>query len=84
MKSTSVENIFPSFNSRTTTQLLNTQTSVGVSLIFIATVSLTLISVPGGAGVLSAPLSPERVEAPVTIKAYLLCVFASFGGIFFG
>nr|KIR84641.1 glucose transporter [Cryptococcus tetragattii IND107] len=41
-------------------------------------------SVPGGAGVLSAPLSPERVEAPVTIKAYLLCVFASFGGIFFG
>jgi len=26
----------------------------------------------------------ERVEAPVTIKAYLLCAFASFGGIFFG
>ena len=26
----------------------------------------------------------DRVEAPVTIKAYLLCVFASFGGIFFG
>ncbi|GAA6037400.1 hypothetical protein JCM8097_008550 [Rhodosporidiobolus ruineniae] len=25
-----------------------------------------------------------RVEAPVTIKAYLLCAFASFGGIFFG
>jgi hypothetical protein len=26
----------------------------------------------------------DRVEAPVTLKAYLLCVFASFGGIFFG
>ena len=28
--------------------------------------------------------NPDRVEAPVTIKAYLLCVFASFGGIYFG
>jgi SP family sugar:H+ symporter-like MFS transporter len=27
---------------------------------------------------------PNRVEAPVTVKAYLLCVFASFGGIYFG
>ncbi|GAA5993338.1 hypothetical protein JCM10908_001435 [Rhodotorula pacifica] len=26
----------------------------------------------------------NAIEAPVTIKAYLLCVFASFGGIFFG
>lgn len=26
----------------------------------------------------------ERVEAPVTWKAYLICAFASFGGIFFG
>lgn len=26
----------------------------------------------------------ERVEAPVTAKAYLMCAFASFGGIFFG
>jgi hypothetical protein len=33
---------------------------------------------------LAAASSPERVEAPVTVKAYLLCVFASFGGIFFG
>ena len=24
--------------------------------------------------------NPDRVEAPVTIKAYMLCVFASFGG----
>jgi SP family sugar:H+ symporter-like MFS transporter len=39
--------------------------------------------VPGGA-VVTTTFNPERVEAPVTIKAYLLCVFASFGGIFFG
>lgn len=33
---------------------------------------------------MSATSNPDRVEAPVTLKAYLLCVFASFGGIFFG
>jgi hypothetical protein len=44
---------------------------------------LTPCAVPGGA-VISASSNPDRVEAPVTIKAYLLCVFASFGGIFFG
>ena len=26
----------------------------------------------------------DRIEAPVTVKTYLMCVFASFGGIFFG
>ncbi|KAJ3481981.1 hypothetical protein NLJ89_g12168 [Agrocybe chaxingu] len=26
----------------------------------------------------------ERIEAPVTWKAYLMCAFATFGGIFFG
>lgn len=26
----------------------------------------------------------NRIEAPVTWKAYLMCAFASFGGIFFG
>ena len=26
----------------------------------------------------------SRVEAPVTAKAYMMCVFAAFGGIFFG
>ncbi|GME76450.1 unnamed protein product [Ambrosiozyma monospora] len=26
----------------------------------------------------------ERIEAPITFKAYLMCCFASFGGIFFG
>jgi sugar porter (SP) family MFS transporter len=25
-----------------------------------------------------------RIEAPVTVKAYLMCAFAAFGGIFFG
>lgn len=29
-------------------------------------------------------LDVSRVEAPVTLKAYLMCVFAAFGGIFFG
>ncbi|KAI1819825.1 general substrate transporter [Xylaria intraflava] len=28
--------------------------------------------------------SLDRVEAPVTLKGYLLCVFSAFGGIFFG
>lgn len=26
----------------------------------------------------------ERIEAPVTVRAYLICAFAAFGGIFFG
>jgi hypothetical protein len=26
----------------------------------------------------------DRIEAPVTLKAYLMCAFASFGGIYFG
>lgn len=34
--------------------------------------------------VLQAAEHPEHVEAPVTWKAYLMCAFASFGGIFFG
>ncbi|KAF8817040.1 general substrate transporter [Phlegmacium glaucopus] len=32
----------------------------------------------------SSPINIERIEAPVTLKAYLICVFATFGGIFFG
>ena len=40
--------------------------------------------VPGGAVVMHATANPERVEAPVTVRAYFICVFASFGGIFFG
>lgn len=36
------------------------------------------------AGVLASTSDVNRIEAPVTWKAYLLCAFASFGGIFFG
>lgn len=35
-------------------------------------------------GGLIATADTSRVEAPVTVKAYLMCVFAAFGGIFFG
>ncbi|GAB7346719.1 hypothetical protein MBLNU459_g1832t1 [Dothideomycetes sp. NU459] len=40
---------------------------------------------------LEAPIAPlhgtadvERIEAPVTMKAYFMCAFAAFGGIYFG
>lgn len=33
---------------------------------------------------LAATADVSRIEAPVTLKAYLMCAFASFGGIFFG
>ncbi|KAL2118845.1 hypothetical protein VTJ04DRAFT_5804 [Mycothermus thermophilus] len=35
-------------------------------------------------GQLQGTQDVERIEAPVTWKAYLICAFASFGGIFFG
>jgi hypothetical protein len=41
----------------------------------------------GGEGadlVIRGTADTERVEAPVTIRAYLICAFAAFGGIFFG
>lgn len=38
---------------------------------------------PGGAG-LVATADTGRIEAPVTIRAYLMCAFAAFGGILFG
>jgi sugar porter (SP) family MFS transporter len=38
---------------------------------------------PGGA-VLMATADTNRIEAPVTVRAYLMCAFAAFGGIFFG
>lgn len=37
---------------------------------------------PGG--VLMATADTNRIEAPVTAKAYFMCAFAAFGGIFFG
>lgn len=33
---------------------------------------------------LVGPIDVDRIEAPVTFKAYLMCAFAAFGGIFFG
>ena len=33
---------------------------------------------------LVATADTARIEAPVTVKAYLMCAFAAFGGIFFG
>lgn len=35
-------------------------------------------------GALVATADTGRIEAPVTIKAYLMCAFSAFGGIFFG
>lgn len=40
-------------------------------------------NMPGGA-IIAASDESERVEAPTTWRAYLMCVFASFGGIYFG
>lgn len=37
-----------------------------------------------GDGVIRGTTEIERIEAPVTLKAYLMCAFAAFGGIFFG
>ena len=39
---------------------------------------------PGGAVSPAGSVDAVRVEAPVTIKTYLMCAFAAFGGIFFG
>ncbi|KAK9773573.1 putative General substrate transporter [Seiridium cardinale] len=37
-----------------------------------------------GGVVIEGTTDVGRVEAPVTVKAYLICAFAAFGGIFFG
>ncbi|ORY62915.1 general substrate transporter [Pseudomassariella vexata] len=37
-----------------------------------------------GGVVIQGTTDVNRVEAPVTVKAYLICAFAAFGGIFFG
>ncbi len=38
----------------------------------------------GGPVVITGTTDTGRIEAPVTVKAYLICAFAAFGGIFFG
>ncbi|KAI2463438.1 general substrate transporter [Annulohypoxylon bovei var. microspora] len=37
-----------------------------------------------GGAVIQGSTDVNRVEAPVTVKAYFMCAFAAFGGIFFG
>ena len=41
-------------------------------------------AVMAGGGVIHGTADTSRIEAPVTMKAYLMCAFAAFGGIFFG
>lgn len=38
----------------------------------------------GGAIPVHGTADLARTEAPITIKTYLMCAFAAFGGIFFG
>lgn len=38
----------------------------------------------GGVAPITATTDVNNIEAPVTVKAYLMCAFAAFGGIFFG
>lgn len=33
---------------------------------------------------IAATADVQRIEAPVTVKAYFMCAFAAFGGFFFG
>jgi sugar porter (SP) family MFS transporter len=37
-----------------------------------------------GGAVLTGTTDTGRIEAPVTLRTYLMCAFAAFGGIFFG
>ena len=37
-----------------------------------------------GGNIITGTTDTSRIEAPVTVKAYLICAFAAFGGIFFG
>lgn len=37
-----------------------------------------------GGAIITGTADTGRVEAPVTMKAYFMCAFAAFGGIFFG
>lgn len=39
---------------------------------------------PGGGAIPHGTADTGRIEAPVTPKAYFICAFAAFGGIFFG
>lgn len=46
---------------------------------------VAVAEMPGGANLTATEsLENARLEAPVTWKTYMMCVFAAFGGIFFG
>ncbi|KAF4624282.1 hypothetical protein G7Y89_g13893 [Cudoniella acicularis] len=53
-------------------------------VIFTNKVKLAKMSEGIRRGTLQTTDDVNRIEAPVTWKAYLICAFASFGGIFFG
>jgi len=38
----------------------------------------------GGGSVPAGTTDSSRTEAPTTWKSYMMCVFAAFGGVFFG
>lgn len=58
----------------------------GITSLFITYYTTqTFIIMPGGAlPAIHGTADTSRIEAPVTVKAYLMCAFAAFGGIFFG
>ena len=53
-------------------------------LLFIHPHNTPSTFIMAGGIVITGTTDMSRVEAPVTIKAYLMCAFAAFGGIFFG
>jgi MFS family permease len=53
-------------------------------LLFIHPHNAPSAFIMAGGIVITGTADTSRVEAPVTIKAYLMCAFAAFGGIFFG
>ena len=51
---------------------------------FFSTPVATAMGGEGADLVIRGTADTSRVEAPVTVKAYLICAFAAFGGIFYG
>ncbi|KAJ6459167.1 general substrate transporter [Mycena vitilis] len=43
-----------------------------------------VLTEPANTSKIEGTADTSRIEAPVTLKTYLMCVFAAFGGIFFG
>ena len=53
------------------------------SQIFLSTFALN-IYIMAGSSLITGTTDTSRTEAPVIIKACLICAFAAFSGIFFG